>query len=186
MAAIKTFIQGRIKWFWAILFIFRFVHRLTSKLILNFLPFSPQSRSWHHYHPLPKASIYMEMLVCHFKKFDDNVSDEEKNSPCLWVSSHHHPRHREDHAHGHVLLLCGDPSQKESPLQWLHVGHPWKSVPCLLLWPPHFYFILCLSLLFSLLSQSAPRKLFSIIRAGEAAASVSIVLVPGFADAGVL
>lgn len=33
-------------------------------------------------------------------------------------------RHREDPAHGHVLLLRGEPSEKESPLQRLHVGHP--------------------------------------------------------------
>lgn len=33
-------------------------------------------------------------------------------------------RLREDHAHGHVLLLCEDPSYKESPLQQLHVGYP--------------------------------------------------------------
>lgn len=33
-------------------------------------------------------------------------------------------RHREDHGHGHVLLMCGDAPQKESPLQWLHARHP--------------------------------------------------------------
>lgn len=74
-------------------------------------------------------------------------------------------RHRKDHAYGSVLLPCEEQSQKESPLQRLHVGHPQKLVAsshssaltaqCFLAWlcrsfptpcaPAILYLSLCLS-----------------------------------------
>lgn len=65
------------------------------------MPFSPQRRSWIHYYHLPKACIYMEMLVCRFensiiifpmKKIVIHIAGchhhlpfQEQGRPCSWT-----------------------------------------------------------------------------------------------------